>query len=95
MKTLKTQFTANGFNHTQVRRTGDVAIYERWKDGQRPHYEVIKIGGHNGYVRAGNYIAPSETYPNAEQFGSRAWTYNDKEAALRRFNELTRNQVAK
>jgi len=95
MKTLKTEFEASGFHHRQLFRTGDVAIYERWKAQQRPHYEVVKIGSHNGYELAGNHIEAAETYPSAEQFGSRAWTYNDKQAALRRFNELARNQVAK
>jgi len=56
MKKLNKQFTSRGFEHKQITRNGDKAIYERNLIGSdRKHYEVIKIQSHNGYEIAGKH----------------------------------------
>lgn len=90
-KPIKTEFrwTGDGCGNarariiTQVKRTGDVAIYKRTveKSGNADGYEVIKIGRHNGYTLGGQYVAPAETYPGATQFGKSAWSCPTLEVA--------------
>jgi len=92
MKTIEPNFKAGGFNHQQLVRKGDVAIYKRWKDGMSPHWEVVKIGSHNGYAIAGVVIPPAETYPNSEQWGSRGFTFTTQADAEAKFNKLTSAQ---
>ena len=95
MKQLPIQFTKQGFNHEQVRREGDVAIYRRApaSGAYQHHFEVVRIESHNGYTIAGVHCPPSETYPTPEQWGSRGWTYNDAESANAKFSELVAKEA--
>jgi hypothetical protein len=90
MKILPEQFESKGFLHRQIQRVGDVALFERSKPTHtNPHFEVVKIGRHNGYKIAGQLIAPAETYPPSTQWGSKGWTFTDRDDAWKRFRELT------
>lgn len=91
MKLLPKSFTAGGFNHEQVERSGDVALYRRWKQGGgREHFEVVRIKSHDGllYPGAKERTAPAEYYPSAEKWGTIGWTYPELEAAQRKYDEL-------
>ena len=83
-KPIKTEFrwTGDGFGNAcarfikQVKRVGDIALYERQieKTGTVESYEVIRISRHNGYTLGGQYVAPAETYPGSSQFGKAGWS---------------------
>lgn len=92
MKILEKEFKKKGFNHKQLKRDGELAIYERWKDVEAPHFEVIKIGSHNGYELGGTYIEPAETYPSDGQWGTAGWTYLALEEAEKKFKYLLRGR---
>ena len=97
--------TKNGYLYKQIKRTDKVAIYEQSVEnenngdvGRVVAYEVFLIviakayslvqkhGQKQGQIY--NYPA-SEKFPGNEDFGKIAWTYNTKEAALVKFNELS------
>lgn len=96
-KPIRTEFvwTGDGFgaayarHFRQLKRVGDVAIYERTveKTGRIDGYEVIKISRHNGYTLGGQYVAPAETYPGSSQFGKSAWSCVDLAHAEMVFNK--------
>lgn len=87
MKKIDKQFTRGGFYHKQLKRTGDVALYERsGLDHSTSHYEVVKISRHNGYKMNGSYIKPAETYPGASLWGIQGWTYQTLDRANERFD---------
>ena len=89
MKTLEKTFTSKQFNHNQIKRIGNLAIYKRGKpEHKTDHYEVIKITSHNGYVIAGQHIAPSEVYPGASMWGVNGFTCLTIEDAEKKFKEL-------
>lgn len=91
MKQLRTSFTSRGFNHEQVVRAGNLAIYKRWAKNltaARAHFEVIKISKHNGYKLGSSYIEPAETYPSASVWGIAGWTHTELDTAKERFKEL-------
>lgn len=88
MKTVATTFTKNGFLHEQIRRTGNIAMYRRTKQGHA-HVEVVKIGRHNGRVLPdGGEIPPGEFYPSAETWGTYGFTYADEAQAEAKFTEM-------
>ena len=89
MKTLPLIFTRKGWQHRQLARHGNVAIYERSRPLRTPHFELVRVGSHKGYDVAGKHIDAAETYPSSEQLGSRAWTFNDRAVAEERFRQLT------
>jgi len=98
MKTLPTTFTSKGFDHQQVERIGNIALYARSREGGgQEHFEVIRIKSHNGFKIPGtdDLAPPAEMYPTAEQWGTNGWTMNDKEKALEKFRELTKSVDAK
>lgn len=89
MKTLSKDIKKDGFNLKQIKRKGDKAIYIKTKSGTKlKNYEVIRIGRHNGYTIAGQYIAPSEIYPSTSEWGVKGWTYVELSAAERKFDKI-------
>ena len=104
-KPIKTEFrwTGDGFGNAnarlikQVKRVGDVAIYERTVEnsGRQDGYEVIRILRHNGYTLGGQTVAPAETYPGATQFGKNAWSEATLKSAEVRFNQILATDKAR
>lgn len=94
MKKLKEKFKSRGFVHEQIARERGHAIYRRYSaSGQKKnttHYEVIKIGRHNGYKLGESYIEPAETYPSASMWGIAGWTSTTVESAYDRLHELVK-----
>lgn len=88
MKALQPRFKKNGFFHSQSIRVGNIAVFQRWKGKELPHFETIVIGSHDGYELAGVKIAPAETYPSSSAWGSQGWTFNNRESAIRKMDAL-------
>lgn len=101
MKLLPTQFHKKGWEHQQLVRLADVAIYERWKEGQQArHYEVVRIRqckestGTDDKGRVYKRQA-QEVYPSSVDWGLRGWTYQQYEDAQKKFRELTESAARK
>lgn len=76
MKTLETEFTKKSWSHKQIKREGNLAIYERGKEGVMPHYEAIRIKSHNGFpLPTGEHTGPAEYYPGDEAWGVDGFTF--------------------
>ena len=102
MKKIEKNFTKYGFNFKQIKRVGDVAIFEQskpeWSDVR---YEIVKIGRHNGYYLGGSRLEPAETYPGGSLWGIQGWTATTLERAeeyfvraCKRFNKKKKLQPA-
>ena len=97
MKKIAKEFVRCKFYHKQLKRVGRVALYQRgFLDSNHHHYEVVKIGKHNGYEAGNQYIEPAETYPGNSLWGLQGWTHQTLEAAelnfkkvCKRFNKKT------
>ena len=80
-KPLGVEYKKNGFNHTQLFREGDVAIFH--KVHIDPIYdagfEVVVISRHEEYEMGGNKIEAAEAYPSPEMWGTRGWTFTASE----------------
>jgi len=74
-----------GLTAELIERTEKKAIYLR-SDGI---YEVFKILIHpEETLPSGKTYPEREVYPGNEDFGVTAWCFNNKENALKRYNEL-------
>lgn len=93
MITLEKEFTARKFVHRQVKRAGDVALFERWHEDtpDRVHYEVVEIQLRKEAEVFGTKVPAHEAYPGAEQWGTYGFTYtpDDRAGAERKFSEMT------
>jgi hypothetical protein len=94
-KPLPTSHTKLGFEHTQLFREGDIAIFH--KVHLDPHYdagfETVVISRHNGYEIAGNVVEPAECYPSPEMWGTRGWTFTNLLAARTKFAKLVKGDL--
>ena len=91
---LPSQLRHDGFDLRQVRRVGQVAIYEKSK-GSYTGWEIILICTKPGrYLPNGKFVPASECYPASVDWGIRGWTATSLAAAERRFNRLV-NRYAK
>tara|TARA_R110002050_G_scaffold68910_3_gene149289 strand:- start:98 stop:415 length:318 start_codon:yes stop_codon:yes gene_type:complete len=97
MKKIEKQFRKYGFKFDLIKRTGAVAIYKQTLPGSSTvHYEVVKIGHHNGYYMGGQKIEAAETYPGSSLWGIQGWTCSCLKSAevsfkkaCKRFNKPT------
>jgi hypothetical protein len=93
MKTLAKQFTKKGFIHKQIKREGNIAIYERARIGSGiKHFEVIVIASHDGYEIGGAKIEASEVYPSSASWGASGWTFVDFDIAEAKMDRLVKQQ---
>ena len=97
MKTIQSTFTAGGFVHELIERTGDIALFRRFAVGGGPeHFEVVRIRRHNGFPIPGSlakfgevrHAPPAEIYPIPERWGTDGFTFNALEMARLKFAEL-------
>lgn len=96
MTPIPLTFTESNWNHEQVCRTENYAIYKRWKDSSpQPHYETIEIGKSPDKIMFGKTVPAHEYYPGAPQFGDMGWTFPTLEKAQARYDELTKPVVKK
>lgn len=94
-KLLPTPYNKNGFEHTQLFREGDVAIFHKVHLNPRfdAGFETVVISRHDGYEMAGNMIEPAECYPSPEMWGTRGWTYTNLLLARDRFAKLVKGDL--
>ena len=89
MNKIPKEFVKYGFNFKQIKRVGDVAIFEQSKPNwPNSYYEVVKIGRHSGYYLGGSKLEPAETYPGASVWGIQGWTHHTLQAAERNFKRV-------
>jgi len=84
------EFRLLGFEYTQLKRLGDVAIYRQSKKGLPDGYEVVRIQKHEAFSAFGKDFPAGESYPSSQQWGSDGWTYRTLEDAEQKFQELSR-----
>ena len=108
-KPVKTAFrwTGDGFGMSnarlfkQLKRVGDVALYERTVEssGRPDGWEVVHITRHNGFTigkgKKAQFIEPAESYPGAAQGGGNATYLNTLERAETVFAEWVAEAAAK
>lgn len=91
MRALEKEFTSCNFCFKQIFREGMLAVYERrHENGERKHYEAIKIQSHNGYEMNGTKYPPSEYYPSANTWGTNGWTYQTREEAYAKIDSISK-----
>lgn len=83
-------FNRDGFTFRQLRRIGNVAIYEQTKKGQSPAYEVVILRMREARIAFGMELPECEHYPSSEEWGTYGWTYRSLSEAERKFKELNR-----
>lgn len=89
-KPLKTAFRSKGFDYRQVKRHGDVAIFEQTKPGiVGQWFEVIIVQRHDGYELGGKTVEPAESMPSSSQWGKKGFTFRTQEEAERKFQQLS------
>jgi ribosomal protein S27AE len=94
MKPIEIQFTQKRWQHSRLFREGNIAIYERSKEGTLPHYEVVRIKSHNGFQIPGTEerSEPAEYYPSDNAWGAHGFTFNSIEDAAARAEQLIKEQ---
>ena len=90
MKTIPETFPKLGWNFRQIKRKGDLAIFERSKPETLPHYEVVRIRQHQGFQIPGTdeVAEPAELYPGNTAWGRDGFTLNTIEEAEAKFQKI-------
>jgi len=93
-------FSADPLTYKQLQRTGNVAIYERSRDGKVKDYEVVVIRTDpKGKVQKfpGGVVKTLEDdierYPSSGQWGRVAWSYAVLGGAKAKFDEVVAQGV--
>jgi hypothetical protein len=77
----------------QLKREGDIALYERRDDDGYRCWEVVRVrrseGGKKVIGGVEVMFEPKEVYPSDEQFGVNGWGYGNREGAEDRYRGLT------
>jgi hypothetical protein len=87
---LATTFRADGFDFEQVDRDGDVATYLKTKQGHESQcFEVVLVQKYKEHTWPnGNTTPAHEAMPSSETWGTKGWTYPEREQAKVRFDAL-------
>ena len=97
-KPLATQFRHDGFDYRQIAREGDVALYEqKWRGCPDPNvcFEVVRIRRRDGFQIGSTFVEPAEVYPRSEAWGTDGFTLTDKDAAFKKFQQMSPAEPAK
>lgn len=96
MKILEPKFEKWGATFTQIKRVGDIALFQaqRNRSGAR-WWEVAIIQRHNGYNIGGKELPPSETYPGDEAMGRQGWACVSLDRAEEKFEEIRKTHQNK
>jgi len=95
MKKLPTTFRKEGFDFTQLKCEGNVALFRKTKEATGySGFEVVVVQSHNGYRFGNEFFPPAEFMPRNEDWGSKGFTYtaDDEAGALKQFEKLLRQQ---
>ncbi len=82
-----TKYKSSGYEYNLMERRGNVGIFKEYKHDS---YEVIIIQSHNGLEFNGVKTAPTEYPPGKNQWGSKGWTFRERDAAYEKFIELAK-----
>lgn len=90
MKPLATEFTQKGYSLKQLRREGDLAIFERRSPRGALGFEVIRVRQYPDYeIGQPPVLVPAhEAYPSDSAFGKHGWSMNTLDRAEEKFDEL-------
>ncbi len=104
MTPLPTEFTGRadqrGYMFKQLKRTGDVALFEKHNPGHIPgaaiSYEVVIVQKRPERTFPNGEVYPAhESMPSPEDWGVYGWSPYDLESALTKFNQIVdRNAVS-
>ena len=91
MKPLLSHLHRNGVFYSLEQRTGNVALFSLRYAQRGPiiGFDCFRVRLAEGRVFDGKTIPPYEQFPRNSAYGSSARSYTTKEAALKKFNELT------
>jgi hypothetical protein len=92
-RALERDFRRGQFNYHLFVRHQNVAIYSQaWQGSSEPSiaFEVICVRRHNGKEIKGQRVEASEFYPSGSEWGKYGFTFNNRNTALRKFRELSR-----
>jgi len=91
LKTHPKEWDKHGFHYRTVRREGMAVIVEvtRPPASTTACWEVAILRFNPAGERFGKHFPDSESYPTAEEWGTRGFTCTTREAADRRFASLT------
>jgi hypothetical protein len=87
MDILETEIKYQGRTLKQIKREGNVALYQM----ENPYgYEVVIIRTEKGREKFGKFYPEHEAYPSSEEWGTYGWTYrpDELEKAEKRFASL-------
>lgn len=90
-------FSTDPLTYTQLARTENTAIYERSRSGSVKDYEVfrIKILAKGTKIFDAITEDDQEKYPGTSQFGFIAWSFNQRLAAMKRYEQLSKDDADK
>lgn len=92
MKTLPLKFKKWGDTFTQVKRTGDIALYERKTKQGKSQWEVFHVLRHDGLALSnGIKSQPAEFMVGTSLWGVKGWTFLTLEDAELKFDEQVSN----
>jgi hypothetical protein len=95
---LPKEFRRDGFHYRQIKREGDVVIYEQaWLGCAEPSlsYEVVCVRRREGFQIADRFVNAAEIYPNLEAWGVDGFTFTNRNKAWARFFEISLEEPAK
>ena len=95
-RALPKEFRHNGFEHRQIYREGDFAIYQQtWKgNDDSAAFEVIRVRRRDGFVIGSRFVEPAAVYPNSEAWGVDGFTVTDRNKAWDKFFEISLEEPA-
>lgn len=97
IKKIPEQFNKNGYSYRLVTRAETLALYEQFSDQGTVGYEVHKVRLKTGrtckYKGLGGQVKlvqrpTQEILAGNEDFGRYGWSYQTKENAINKYNEL-------
>lgn len=97
---LPVSIVSHGFDLTQCKRDGYVAIYEQRKrnESQIVAYEVIRISRRAGGTSVINGVeftyGAAEVYPRSSAWGARGWTFRTHDEALSKYAALLLGELS-
>lgn len=90
MEPLAKELRIGGFDLRQIKRIGDIAVYEQSKAGRILSYEVARIQVRKAETICGRSYPAREVYPSNETWGTDGFTILDLTNALERAEKWSR-----
>lgn len=84
-RTIKQTFRKGGFDYSLLKRKGSIVMYSQTV-GNYLAFEVMRV--HTETVDKRFHNAGDEYLPSTNEWGTRGWTYTNREDADRKFIEL-------